>query len=344
MMKYVDTNITAKKGINYVRNLIEGSGSLFHKIEQENDLGIDAIIEFIHHESPMNKSIAIQIKSGNSYYKCKSAECVIQIGSHREYWLNYSLPVFGIIYVPDHNMAYWVNVKSKLKESPEINEIRFKINRVNSLDINTFNSLFKPLNTNLKPYLEINEAIDFFNSDINEESHVGMVILFRNYVNEISVWNEFLKALKRKESHEIPSILIYYIAHIPWHGDISYHGENISNKIKIHVSSIISNFDKKMVVKLLNIIDPDDGICRGTIGQSIEAIISQIKEIEYKLEVIITDNNYSKELRINAALIFSYYVGEKARPILEKSTIADNDIIKLLCAEIKEHGGINLYS
>lgn len=39
MPKYSNSSITAKIGINYVRTIVEESGSLFHKIEQENDLG-----------------------------------------------------------------------------------------------------------------------------------------------------------------------------------------------------------------------------------------------------------------------------------------------------------------
>lgn len=61
MPKYSNSSITAKIGINYVRTIVEESGSLFHKIEQENDLGIDGIIEFIQDGTPTNKSIAIQI-------------------------------------------------------------------------------------------------------------------------------------------------------------------------------------------------------------------------------------------------------------------------------------------
>ncbi|MBA3695541.1 MAG: DUF4365 domain-containing protein [Methylotenera sp.] len=100
MAIYKQTNITAKEGINFVRSTVETAGSLFHKIEQENDFGIDALIEFVNGEESLNKKIALQIKSGNSYYVSSSDECFIPTDSHREYWLKHPLPVFGIVFVP----------------------------------------------------------------------------------------------------------------------------------------------------------------------------------------------------------------------------------------------------
>ena len=57
MVKYKQTNITAKRGVNFVRSPVEQEGCLFHKIEQENDLGIDALIELIKDEHPLNNKL-----------------------------------------------------------------------------------------------------------------------------------------------------------------------------------------------------------------------------------------------------------------------------------------------
>lgn len=71
MPKLKKTSITAKKGINFLKGIVEDNGSIFHKIEQENDFGIDCIIEFFKDEEPINISIAFQIKSGSSYINKK---------------------------------------------------------------------------------------------------------------------------------------------------------------------------------------------------------------------------------------------------------------------------------
>lgn len=112
MVKYKRTNVTAKTGVNFVRSLVESEGCLFHKIELENDLGIDAIIELVKGETPLHKRIAVQIKSGQSYYNPGSEECLIPIENHREYWASYELPVIGVIFVPSLGRAFWVDIKN----------------------------------------------------------------------------------------------------------------------------------------------------------------------------------------------------------------------------------------
>ena len=81
MPRYKKSAITAKEGINFIRSAVESGGSLFIKIEQENDLGIDALVEFIRDEQPLNKQIAVQIKSGASYYSTEANECAFPISS-----------------------------------------------------------------------------------------------------------------------------------------------------------------------------------------------------------------------------------------------------------------------
>jgi len=50
MTRYKHTNVTAKIGVNFIRTVVEAAGSLFHKIEQENDLGVDALVELVRDE------------------------------------------------------------------------------------------------------------------------------------------------------------------------------------------------------------------------------------------------------------------------------------------------------
>lgn len=61
MPRYPQSAVTAKRGINYVRTAVEDAGSLFIKIEQKNDLGIDALVELIQDGKPLNQQIAVQI-------------------------------------------------------------------------------------------------------------------------------------------------------------------------------------------------------------------------------------------------------------------------------------------
>lgn len=118
MPKYLRSNSTGKAGINYVKSIVDSHNCIFQKIDQENDVGVDALIELVKDEIPTGDFVATQIKSGNSYFDKKANICKIPVGTHRDYWQNYSLPVYGIVYVPEIESAFWVNIKKYLENNP----------------------------------------------------------------------------------------------------------------------------------------------------------------------------------------------------------------------------------
>lgn len=343
MAKYIKTNITAKLGVNYVRNIVEESGCIFHKIEQENDLGIDGLIEFIVDEKPVNKSIAIQIKSGQSYHNEKSKECLIPVKGHYEYWKNYPLPVFGLVYIHELKKGYWVDIKKHFDNFGKVSVIKFPKNKTNEFDLRSYNRIFKPFNINEVPEIPLEEAILFFKSNQEDEFILGMVVLFRKYVNKKQVWDLFISFIKENDFINIPSSMIYYLSHIPWHPDIHYQGENISKEIKDIVLEKIKQFDVEIVIKLLSIIDEETGIRRGSIGQSVEAILSKVENINLLFEEIMLNQEVDLSNKHNAALIYAYYKGEESLPFFQKLRLNESWLIPQIIEEIKEYQWINLY-
>ena len=67
MVKYNEKIKKGKLGVNYVTDVVDRCECYFNKIEQENDIGIDGIIEFTQNGMPTGKCIAVQIKTGNSF-------------------------------------------------------------------------------------------------------------------------------------------------------------------------------------------------------------------------------------------------------------------------------------
>lgn len=69
-----------KKGVNYVTTIVDECMCSFHKIEQENDVGIDGQIElFDERRLPIGKLISVQVKTGRSYYDLDKDECYIPV-------------------------------------------------------------------------------------------------------------------------------------------------------------------------------------------------------------------------------------------------------------------------
>lgn len=343
MPKYKKTNVTSKIGVNFVKGIVEEAGSLFHKIEQENDLGIDGIIEFIKDEAPTNKSIAIQIKSGKSYFNLQNTESLIPVDDHYEYWINYPLPVYGLVYSPELRKGFWVNIKDYLKAQGPCSVIRYSNNKTNEFDLKSFKKLFSPLILKEIPALSFEEALSLFDSKHYDEVYLGMIILFRRYVNQKIVWEKFISYFIDQDIHNIPYSLIYYFAHIPWHGDIAYHGEPINKEIKSYVKTCFNKFDKALIIKLLEFIDEENGISRGAIGQSVEAIISSILGVDTLLEEIMRSKEVPIQLRHSAALIFAYHKGKAALPVLRMILENESWFIPEIVKQIEQYGGIDLY-
>ena len=91
------------------------------------DYGIDAIIEKKDKGYPSGKLIAVQIKSGDSYFKKIEEDKVVFRGEnkHYDYWLNHSLPVIIVLYSPSKDKCIW---ESFNKQKAKRTEKGWKIN------------------------------------------------------------------------------------------------------------------------------------------------------------------------------------------------------------------------
>lgn len=294
--KYPISNVSAKVGVNFVRTVVETSNSIFTEIPQQNDIGIDGIIEIIQEEHPTGHCIAVQIKSGNSFFSPAKNECHFPVDNHATYWMKYPLPVYGIVYIPENSCGYWVNIKEYLEENQQTNQIRYLCTKTNIFNLDNFNKVFVPYLIGKLPEFNYDEALELFHSTNKDEHYVGLIILFRKYSDRNVVWDEFVKYFCETESSKIPKIFIYFLAHIPWHMDIFGGRDKITCESRDYGQSLINTFGKDEVVKLLQFID-ENGIDRGSIGQSVEAIVSSIPERRAILDEISRDGDLPISLR-----------------------------------------------
>ncbi len=110
--------MTENEGLNYVKTVTNRTGHIFREILKE-DIGIDAQIEVcLNQEEPSGILIGVQIKTGESYIKSETNDSFIYYPSidDLQYWRDYSLPVYLIIYRPEKDIAYWSDIKDCLKD------------------------------------------------------------------------------------------------------------------------------------------------------------------------------------------------------------------------------------
>lgn len=224
----------------------------------------------------------------------------------------------GIVFVPALGVAHWINIKSYLKDHPSNTVIRFHTSKANLFDRSAFSQLFVPTVLREVPDLSLPEALNLFDSEKPDESYLGLIVLFRRYPNVLEVWDRLIQRLIEKPSPEIPQVMIYFLAHIPWHGDIFYTGEAITEKTKAHARELLARLSREQVVKLLGFIEEETSISRGSIGQSVEAIISSLPNASRLLEDIILDSSLETFTRECAAIILAMNEGESAVPTIKR--------------------------
>ncbi len=99
---------TERLGVSAMDHFFSEQGWLFRE-QPTHDYGIDAHIETVEDERPTGKLIALQIKSGSSFFKEETDDCYVfrTDNKHVAYWVNHSMPVVLVLYNPDTKTAHW---------------------------------------------------------------------------------------------------------------------------------------------------------------------------------------------------------------------------------------------
>ncbi len=153
-----------------------------------------------------------------------------------------------------------------------------------------------------------------------------------------------VRYFQQKPPEDIPSALIYYLAHIPGHGDIFYFGEQIKNETTVYAKNLLSRFGRSEIEKLLGFIDTENQISRGAIGQSVEALVSSLPDVDPVLSAIASDPSSEMFVRECAALILAMHIGKDAKPILTQLIQSGSWYSQELQDYLDEYGAVNPYA
>lgn len=109
--QYHPSSQTGEEGITLVKRIVESELRwAFRRNHAEHDFGIDAYVDIVLNNSLVTgKSIALQIKTGDSYFKETSTVGWIFRDSveHLNYYLNLDIPVLIVLVNTKTNKAYW---------------------------------------------------------------------------------------------------------------------------------------------------------------------------------------------------------------------------------------------
>jgi len=115
-MKWKKTQQTANAGVVFVESVVNAHGSIYRPVHQETDVGIDGYIELVNVEKATGRIVAVQIKSGDSYFSSGDREFVVSVDQrHLDYWESYMVPVVLICYSPTRDIGAWRSVRDYIQ-------------------------------------------------------------------------------------------------------------------------------------------------------------------------------------------------------------------------------------
>lgn len=114
-MKWQKSKQTANRGVLFVENTVNNQGSIFRRVHQEEDVGIDGFIEIVRGEEVSGKLLAVQIKSGDSFLSDDRTSFEVVVDEkHLQYWRHFMVPVLLVCYSPSLDIAAWISIRDHL--------------------------------------------------------------------------------------------------------------------------------------------------------------------------------------------------------------------------------------
>lgn len=107
-MKYGNSAAIGDLGVTAVDLAVKQLKWIFRSMPPP-DVGIDGLVEVVQNGEATGRLVALQIKSGASYFRERSQGAIVYRPdiAHVEYWLDYSLPVLVVLYDEKSGVAFW---------------------------------------------------------------------------------------------------------------------------------------------------------------------------------------------------------------------------------------------
>lgn len=96
-------------GVAQVQLAVKAKLRWLFREQLADDYGIDAHVEVVEDEAATGKLLALQIKSGPSFFKnpTEGSWWFYPKTEHVQYWKDHSLPVVIVLYHPDTQLCHW---------------------------------------------------------------------------------------------------------------------------------------------------------------------------------------------------------------------------------------------
>lgn len=299
------SNSMERKGVAYVREIVESSNCVFKEIDRADDYGHDAFVLLVDDERVTPCEFALQIKAGQSFRRTNGYAFSAK-ATQLNFWAKHPFLTLGVVFDPKDNTCYWVNLREKSRtRRPHSENMTIKIPKEewNKFDANGFREVILPLLLGEPPRLSMQRALDWAASrDLNTHDFGANVLLTR-YKEQPDTWRTFLTQFRQRGRNSSFSVF-RGLVRIMGHPDEGYYADEVPKKLREKVKLEISRFNKQEIIELLHFVD-ESGYERGSAGYGLFAIFPRIPDFLGVLMEIASDENQEAEIKENALLLLA---------------------------------------
>jgi hypothetical protein len=351
---------TSRAGVNAVRTVVERANCIFQEIDQTNDVGNDAYIEFILAEEATGCCIAAQIKSGPSYLAADGTFVLAADRDHFEYWSSHVLPVVGIVVDPASDRVGWCDITAYLREHPvtvERGPYRIPLPSAQLLNAETFEAFrqhFIAYQRQFSDDAHFGAALERFTPFNDAPARIeALKSLFSFHRNRAAAWCYVASLLRSIEDLHVLRTVVIALSHLPGHGDIYWHRKNdIEPAARLGGTAFLKlSLGREDIVQLLRAVD-ENGFARGTIGQAAHSLISLARDPAAILQSIAFDEAIAEDVRYAAIFLFVFYAQERSADrcidVLDDFRRAfpdgfQDEVLVEMIRVLREHGRAGFY-
>ncbi|RFM27278.1 DUF4365 domain-containing protein [Deminuibacter soli] len=291
-------------GVRYVEGVVQNNHSIFHSFLRENDQGNDCYIEFVKGGIALNYGVFAQLKSGISYKDNKGYKIPTD-KAHLNYWSQALYQTVGIVYDPEINKAFWVDISAYLKVNPQVLEQEYhsiRVEATNEFSEELFSSFIEYCFDYREAYMNYENygrSLEWF-ADIEHPDicYEGLKSLYSNHRNRPSAWFYIISSFSKIKEEGIRRNILGLLSNYTNNPHVFWHSGNIQNypseKMKYYISQqMTEHFRAKEIELTLPYLQ--EGINRGSFSFIVLLVIDLVKDAHLLLKEI----SFNEELKVD---------------------------------------------
>lgn len=249
------------------------------RVPTERDVGIDGFVQVTDGERrPTGEVFAVQVRSGPTYKR--ATDYVVPVERHGRMWRDASVPVIAVVHDTADGSLWWSNATEVLRASPDVTNIAVRTR------------LPDPSADPMPLLRSVRLSADFrgglprgLGSDSVEDQLQAVwqsfALGFRD-ANALVAVRRVIASLFEETAHAAVNALSYCIYHPD---NFLTPGNLLPPQVRAQVAASF-RWRQTEVLFLLRLIDDENGIDRGSIGQTVYLLIFEDPEHVQKLSEV----------------------------------------------------------